>query len=129
MEFMSQEHVDEMNRLLALDPEIKAQSATLTRDYRLLYRLRRGPGGDPVYWTMTFTPSGVTYSLEEIDNADLTLRADWGQTIESSKAAKEGRTLEHDVTAEGDPDMLTAVGAVFARARQVADIEVTFPAS
>ncbi len=127
MEFMSQEHVDEMNRLLALDPDILAQAALLTRDWRLIYRLRRGPGGDPVYWAMTFTPSGVSYSLGDVENADLTLRADWKQTIESSKAAREGRTLEHDVTAEGDPSMLEACGAVFARARQVVDIDVTFP--
>lgn len=127
MEFMSPEHVAEMNRRLAASDEVRAAAAKLPQTYVMLYRLHDGPDGGYVFWSTEFSPSkGVTFGLEE-RTADLVLNADWRGTVNASAAAREGREIENDVVALGDFDMVNVIAEVFTVSREVATVDVTFP--
>jgi hypothetical protein len=126
MLFMSQEHVDEMNRILAADTTVLQSAAKLDRPWTMLYRLTNGPDGGMVFWSTQFSPSGVVFGLEQTP-ADLTFDADWRETVDSSRAARDGITKEQDVKVGGDPAMLEAITEVFALSREVATLPVDFP--
>lgn len=62
--FMSDEHVERMNELLAQDAEVMAECRALDRDYVIAYALADGPKGT-VYWVFHLQrAAGASFSLD-----------------------------------------------------------------
>lgn len=125
MQFMSQEHVDAMNRRLEAAPELEPVLRTLDRDYRMLYRLS-DPAGT-VYWGLTVGPGGVAFSLTELTNADVTLVADHREMVRASRLARDGVQADIDVKTEGDASILGRIGPAVEAARGIATLDVEYP--
>lgn len=127
-EFMSRDHVDEMNEILMSAPEVLAASRGLERRYALCYELSDGPAGEGVCWSMVFSPrTGVRMGLDRPQRPDLVIRSDWAETIRSAMAQRRGDSYEPAVELEGDPEVMEKVGPAYAAAQRVASIDVTFP--
>lgn len=125
--FMSREHVDRMNDLLAGSADVLAACADLDREYEIVYELRNGPDGT-VYWVLRFDrASGARFSLNRTQNADLTYVGDWAEVIRSSRAARNGERVEPSLEVRGDPSVTDRVGTAYAAAQRVATIPVEFP--
>jgi hypothetical protein len=130
VEFMSADHVEAMNTLLAGSAEVTAAAKDLPREYVLAYALTDGPDdGETVHWQMRFSPSGTAFALTPATDADLVLRGDWRTALTAFAASKGGETVaDAGLSAEGDYEsFMTAVGAQFAVALKVAAIRTEFP--
>lgn len=129
-QFMSPTHVHAMNELLGEASSVHAACKELERHYSLCYELRDGPEGRPVYWSMIFDPdTGVRMGLDKLERADITFVGDWVQAIRASAAQRRGEQHDPGMEIQGDPSVTETVSAVFAAAKQVASIDVTFPMS
>jgi hypothetical protein len=126
MQFMSAEHVDAMNALLADAPEVRAACSELTRPYVVAYRLADGPDRQTVHWTVTFDAT-VRFALSEHPTPDVVMVGDWRDMILASSAGRRGASHEPSVTLEGDPDVLTLTDPALEAARTIATVEVDFP--
>jgi hypothetical protein len=113
--------------ILLDDPEVKAECGALPRAYVLSYRLGDGPSGDTVHWTLSFDGT-VQFSLAEHPSPDIVLVGDWRQLMRASEANRRGEQVDPGVRVEGDPAVLAAVGAAFAKAQSVGTLAVTFDA-
>ncbi len=129
MEFMSQEHVDAMNELLAGSEELLAAARELPRDYVLAYELTDGPDdGATVYWQLRLGPDGLVFALVPAPGADVRLRGDWRVALTAFARTKNGAPADDGLTADGDfESFMTAVGPQFALGQKVATIPATFP--
>lgn len=125
--FMSQQHVDIMNRLLEADADSKAECARLDRSYWMVYELS-DPGGT-VWWSVEFSPSaGVRFSLEPPGAApDILYRGDYRAVVQATQRAKQGGGGEEPVTTHGDVGVLSIIGPAFAAAGRAATIPSEFP--
>lgn len=104
-------------------------AAGLGRELVIMYELKSGPEGEPVYWALWVCSQGVRFAITPSDREpDLTLRADWASMIQSAKANREGRQHQ-DVEIEfaGDKSVLTSIAPVMAVVRRVATVECEFP--
>jgi hypothetical protein len=129
MLFMSATHVETMNDLLAQSGEVRAMAADLGRELVIMYDLKSGPEGAPMYWTLRVGSQGVCFALTPSDQQpDVTLRADWAAMIQSAKANREGRQhQEVDIEFVGDKSVLTSIAPLMAAVRRVASVECEFP--
>lgn len=129
MEFMSQQHIDAMNELLAGSDEVKTVDKTLSRDYVLAWELTDGPDdGATVYWQLRFGPEGTAFALTPADDADLRYVGDWRAALTTMARARDGETVDQPWKVEGDEDaVMAAVGEQFAVSEKVATITTTFP--
>lgn len=126
--FMSQQHVDIMNRILATDADSHAECAKLDRSYWMVYELQ--DADSTVWWSVEFSPSaGVRFSLlpPDTDAPDLLYRGDYREMVKATQRAKQGQGGEEPVTTHGDPGVLTIIGPAFAAAGRVATIPSEFP--
>lgn len=125
VEFMSQEHVDRMNALLAGSEEVRAVCAGLSAPRAMAYRLTDGPAGRTVYWRVSFDQ---TVRFELIDGpADVAFVGDWAQMIRATRAGRGGEEVDPGVRVEGNEVVLAEIGPVLELARSVATIPVDFP--
>lgn len=130
MDFMSQEHVEAMNELLAGSEQVSAAARKLPREYVLAYELTDGPAdGASVYWQLRFGAGGTTFALTEAPDADVLLRGDWFVALTAmAHSRRGGEPVDDGLVAEGDVEsLMAAVGEQFAVAREVATLETTFP--
>lgn len=129
MEFMSQQHIDAMNELLAGSDEVKTAGRTLARDYVLAWELSGGPdGGATVYWQLRFGPEGTAFTLTPADDADLRYVGDWRAALTTMARARDGETVQQPWKVEGDEGaVMAAVGEQFAVSQKVATLPATFP--
>lgn len=126
--FMSQQHVDIMNRILAADADSKAECAQLARSYWMVYELN--DGGRTVWWSVEFNPNrGVRFSLQapDTDAPDLLYRGDYRAVVKATQRAKQGGDGEEPVTTHGDPGVMAVIGPAFAAAGRAATIASEFP--
>lgn len=89
----------------------------------MVQRLDDGPGGQRVYYAMTFTDT-VRFSLGDLPDADIVLVGDWGMMIAAARAAREGRTEDAGMSLERGEEALVEIGEIFALARTVATVPV-----
>jgi hypothetical protein len=125
--FMSPEHVDAMNGLLAASDEIAEACSDLDRAYTLHYHLTGAPGGTEAHWTMTFDSAGVRFGLDRPSSADLVVESDYGEMIRSTIETRAGKQPTKQPPMTGDLGVLEKIGPAFAVARSVATIDVEFP--
>lgn len=125
VEFMSQQHVERMNQLLAASAEVRAACASLPAPRVLGYRLTNGPGGQTVHWRMSFQDT-VQFQLEDLPS-DVLYVGDWSLMIRASRSSREKEAVDPQVVVEGDPAVLAEIGPVMAVARTVATLDVHFP--
>jgi hypothetical protein len=123
--FMSEEHVSRMNAILDKDEAVRRACADLDRVITMGYELADGPGGETVYWSMTFADT-VRFGLERPE-ADLVFVGDWKRMVSASRATRGGKPEDPGVQAVGDLTVLEQVGPVFALAQAVATVPVEFP--
>jgi hypothetical protein len=126
MEFMSAEHVDTMNALLADAPTVREACGRLSRPYVIAYRLSDGPGGQDVHWTLTFDET-VQFGLTEHPHPDVVIVGDWTDMIAATVSSRTGAPREPNVTYEGDPDALKMTDPALEAARAIATVDVDFP--
>ena len=128
--FMSAEHVDLMNGLLAADADSRAECAKLDRRYWMSYEL--ADAGGTVWWSVEFNPrSGVRFSLEPpaADEPLILYRGDHRAVVKGTQALKQGGGEGLPVTTHGDPDVLRIIGPAFAAAGRAATVDSQFPES
>jgi hypothetical protein len=123
--FMSPEHVATMNAILDTDAAVRKACAELEKPLTMGYELSDGPGGETVYWSMTFTDT-VRFGLEKTD-ADLLFTGDWANMIRATMSSRQGKPVDPGVVPVGDMGVLQAIGPVFALAQGVATVPVEFP--
>ncbi|MFD4640034.1 hypothetical protein ACFWN2_22160 [Lentzea sp. NPDC058436] len=127
--FMSQQHVDLMNEILAADEESRAECAKLDRAHWMVYELE--DGDRVVWWTVEFDPGrGVRFGLRPppADAPALLYRGDHRAVVEATRQGKrEGGGDAPPVTTHGDPEVLTTIAPAFAAARRAATIPSEFP--
>jgi len=121
--FMSVEHVELMNRLLADDAASLEACAALPRRYTLAYELSRD--GGTVWWTMDFDPkTGVRFGLVAPEQpADLTFHGGYRAMLDATARSKAGEQVPMPLTTSGDLKVMEVVGAAFAAARGKATID------
>ena len=124
-EFMSPEHVDRMNALLAGSEELRAACAGLAAPRVMAYRLADGPAGRTVHWRMLFHDT-VRFELTE-GPAEVVYVGDWAQMIRAARAGRDGAVVDPGLRVEGDPAVLTEIAPVMELARDVATVPVDFP--
>ncbi|RII20474.1 hypothetical protein DSC45_04540 [Streptomyces sp. YIM 130001] len=128
-DFMSPEHVRQMNRLLGASADVAAACAALDRDYVLTYELSDGPHGTE-HWVMRFDRRlGVSFSLESPPASDVTYVGDWSAVVRAAGAAREGVALDPAIRVRGDSSVLAHVADAFTAAQTVATVPVEFPCS
>ncbi len=128
MLFMSNEHIDLMNNLLAASPDIRSAISKLQQETIVTYELSNGPDGQTVYWTSSYAPDEFRLSLAPPSRpADITHRADWAQMVRAAKANREGRQVETEVQTIGDQQAFARVAHIFELGRQVATVDCEFP--
>ena len=125
VDFMSQEHVDLMNALLAPSEDVRAACAQLAGPRTLGYALTDGPDGADVHWRVTCADT-VRFSLDA-GPADVLLVGDWAQMIRASRATRDGEVIDAGVRVEGDASVVGEVGRILEVARSVAVVDVSFP--
>ncbi|MFD9949895.1 hypothetical protein ACFWYW_29585 [Nonomuraea sp. NPDC059023] len=125
--YMSHEHIEQMNDLLARSDEVAAACAELDRDYVIAYELGDGPGGT-VFWVLSFDRiTGARFSLDEPAHADVTFAGDWRRLVRAGQAHRQGTEVDPAVEVRGDPGVLDAVSPAMAVARRAATVDVEFP--
>lgn len=130
MEFMSQQHVEAMNELLADSAQVSAAARKLPREYVLAYELTDGPAdGATVHWQLRFGSGGTTFALTAAPDADVRLRGDWRVALTAmAHTRRSGEPVDDGLVTEGDIEsLMAAVGEQFAVARNVATLETTYP--
>ena len=128
MVFMSAEHVDRMNELLAVDAPSKAACAALERPWHVVYELRHG--SDTVWWTMRFDPAdGVSFALQPPERpADVLFRGDCGAVLDAMRRIKAGdKTVQLPLTLLGDPNGLTVIDTAYQAAQDAAALDTEIP--
>ena len=129
--FMSQTHVFQMNRRLAVDEASMAAAAKLDRRYLMVYELTDSLRGGPEWWQVSFDPEiGVRFSLQEpVAEADLKFTGDYREYIGFMKKLSAGEANEADmpVTTSGNVELMNIVGETFGAARQAATIKTAMP--
>lgn len=126
--FMSQQHVDTMNDILAKDADSRAECAKLDRSYWMVYEL--DDAGDTAWWSVEFSPTtGVRFSLQppDTDAPDLLYRGDYRAVVKATQRLKQGGGGELPVSTHGDPGAMAIIGPAFAAAGRVATIPSEFP--
>lgn len=118
-EFMSADHVSQMNLLLRDSVAVHQAAAALGGRHALTYRLEAAPTGVE-YWTFEVTADGARFHLDAPTSPpDVMLSADWTEMMRTSRALQEGREVEPVVPEmTGDPEM-------FAKLQQVLEIAGT----
>lgn len=127
-EFMSPDHVAQMNELLARSPAVQAAAASLGGDHTMTYQLHNAPSGVE-YWTIEVSPRGLRFVLgPPTSPSDVTVSADWAATMRSAQAQRDGAE-ETPVGSEvsGDPEVLTRLQPVIEVARTVATVDSRIP--
>jgi hypothetical protein len=125
MLFMSQEHVDAMNALLADSEVVRDACRQLSRPRTIGYLLHDGPDGGPVHWRMSFADT-VRFDLQQ-GETDVLFAGDWAQMIRASRANREQQSVDPGLVVEGEPAVLEEVGPALDTARSVATVPVDFP--
>jgi hypothetical protein len=124
--FMSQQHVQIMNRLLAADAETKAAAAKLPGPFVMAHELANGPGGRTVWWQMRFDPAtGVSFTLTEpATPADLLFTGDWREVVQDLRDVRDGKKDQTGIrwVQSGDPGFMAIVGEAFAAAKKAAAV-------
>jgi len=115
MLFMSPQHVETMNELLAASEEVKEAAAALDRDYVILYELSNGRAGVTEYWSLSFAGGEVRFGLEAVADPDVKLVGDWYRMVTASRLGREGEHV--------DP----GVAVAFEAAGRVATVPVDWP--
>lgn len=126
--FMSQDHVDRMNKLLDESAEVAAACARLDRDYSMTYELLDGPDGT-AHWTMLFNREvGASFTLEPPANSDVTFVVDWVDTMRLVKAAVNGEQREREILeVRGDESVADRVDEAFKAAHNAALMPAEIP--
>jgi hypothetical protein len=126
--FMSPEHVDQMNQLLAESAAVRNAAAALGGSYTMTYQLDDAPTGTE-YCTTVLGPSGMHLELTDPPTPpDILIRADWTTTMRALYAQKAGRaapTVAEETT--GDAMLLKRLEEVLAIGRRVATIDTCLP--
>lgn len=127
--FMSAEHVEAMNRLLATDDESKAQCALLSRPYWLVHEL--DDVGRTVWWTLELNPrDGMRFSLvpPPIDvQADIVMRGSYTAVVEATRRRKAGEEVPYPVSTHGDLQSMAIFGPALEVGRRAAMLDTRFP--
>lgn len=127
--FMSAEHVEAMNRLLAVDAGSLAECAKLPRPYWFVHEL--DDQGRVVWWTLEFNPDqGARFSLApppEGVRADILMRGSYGEVVEATRRGKAGEKLPYPAKMEGNPQDMGIFGPALEAARRAATLETRFP--
>jgi hypothetical protein len=126
MEFMSPEHVDAVNAIVAEDQSVRAACARLPRPRVVAYRLTNGPDGADVHWTASFADT-LVLSLTEAPASDVQIHGEWADMIRSARANREGQATNPDLTIGGDHSVLGEIGPIMELARPFATLPVEFP--
>lgn len=126
--FMSAEHVEAMNRLLAVDAEIKAQCARLPRAYWLVHELEHA--GRTVWWTLELNPcDGMRFSLTpppvEVQ-ADIVMRGSYSAVVEATRRRKAGEEVPYPVSTHGDLQSMAIFGPALEAGRRAAMLDTRF---
>lgn len=125
--FMSPEHVERMNQLLAQSAEVLSACAALDRDYELAYELSDGPEGT-VYWVLRFDRrKGAAFSLVRPRDADVTFLGNWREVINASQRTRDDGEPPPELDTRGDASALDRVAAAYEAAQRAATIASTFP--
>lgn len=127
LEFMSAEHVAEMNRLLERDEATRRACRELDRPYLMLYELRHRP--ETVYWAISFDPTkGVRFALERPQQPpDLVIRGDYAESIRATAAAKSGSDVQMPWQHDGDVSAIELLAPILEKARLAATVETHMP--
>jgi hypothetical protein len=128
--FMSAQHVDLMNGLLAMDADSQAECARLDRRYWMSYELA-DPAGT-VWWSVEFNPgSGVRFSLAPPAAGEpvVLYRGDHRAVVEATRRLKQGESTALPVTTQDDLGVMGIIGPAFAAAGRAATIPSEFPES
>lgn len=127
-EFMSPDHVAQMNRLLSGSSAVRAAAASLGSTYTMTYQLLDAPHGTE-YWTIEISPSGMQFLLGAPKSpSDVTITSDWATTMRSAQAQKDGRAeADPDVQVSGDPALMARMDRVLEIARTEATVESRIP--
>jgi hypothetical protein len=126
--FMSQQHVDTMNELIAATPEVQEAAAELGNDRLLAFELADGPGGETVWWSLTVGPSGFRMGLGRPARLpDVLIRSDFAAMIRSVRAGREGRSEEAPQEVVGDQELMARIFEVLEVARPVATLDSELP--
>lgn len=127
--FMSAEHVDAMNRILALDDGTRAACAKLPRPYWFVHEL--DDHGATVWWTLEFNPQyGARFSLApppEGVRVDILMRGAYRAVVEATRRGKAGEKVPYPATLEGDVQAMEMFGPALEAARRAATLETQFP--
>jgi hypothetical protein len=127
--FMSAEHVEAMNRLLAVDAESKTQCARLPRPYWMVHEL--DDGGRTVWWTLELNPrEGMRFSLvpPPVDvQADIVMRGFYSAVVEATRRRKSGEEVPYPVSSAGDLQSMAIFGPALEAGRRAAMLETRFP--
>jgi hypothetical protein len=127
--FMSQEHVEAMNLILAVDAESKARCGRLPRSYWLVHELDHE--GRTVWWTLELNPSdGMRFSLSPppVDvQADIVMRGSYAAVAEATRRRKAGEEVPYPVSTEGDLQSMSIFGPALEVGRRAAMLETRFP--
>jgi hypothetical protein len=126
--FMSQEHVDEMNALIAGSLQVRKAATELGTDRVLAFELADGPDGDTVWWLLDVGPSGFQFRLgEPTTQPDVVIRADFTAMIRAVRAEREGRQEEYPQEVVGDPELMARIFEVLEVARPIATLDTELP--
>ncbi|MGC2977970.1 hypothetical protein ACPUD8_19985 [Brevibacterium sp. FAM 25378] len=127
-EFMSPEHVAQMNDRLRESTELLANVTSLGRRRALTYRLERAPSGIE-YWTFEASDHGVRFILGVPTlPSDVTLHTSWTTAMQVALAEREGRELPTpEVEITGDVAALAVLQPVLEAARSIATVETRIP--
>jgi hypothetical protein len=126
---MSAEHVEAMNRLLAVDAESKAQCARLLRPYWLVHEL--DDGGRTVWWTLELNPcEGMRFSLfppPVAAQVDIVMRGSYSAVVEATRRRKAGEEVPYPVSTHGDLQSMAIFGPALEAGRRAAMLDTSFP--
>ncbi|PXY23349.1 hypothetical protein BAY59_27095 [Prauserella coralliicola] len=127
-EFMSPDHVAQMNRLLADSVAVKEAAAAFGGTHSLTYRLDGAPSGVE-YWTFEISPTGARFLLgPPATTPDATVSVDWTTMMRSARAEREGREVPApDAQVSGDAAMMARLQEVVEIARTIATVDSRIP--
>ena len=127
--FMSQDHVDRMNKLLDGAATVEAACARLDRNYSMTYEVLDGPNGTE-YWTLRFDrETGASFTLEQPAHTDVTMVVEWTETMRYIKAAVNGEEQgdRNILEVRGDESVVDRVDEAFKAAHDVSLIPAEIP--
>lgn len=126
LEFMSPDHVAVMNERLRTADDVRDACRALDGPRVLLYRLRNGPDGRVVFWTLIYEDT-IQFSLEDHDSPDVVLTGDWQTMISAVQAARDGGTSAPNLQIRGDTTVFAQLNEIFDIARPVATLYTAIP--